>query len=89
MQEREFHGDSYIVDITPPGTTFPWVKVVRRSRTRRRGRVAGEAEIRSPGFGDTDAFDERNIDETARQIGRAILDDSDIIREWRTRHRRR
>jgi len=89
VQEREFHGNSYIVDITPPGTTFPWVKVVRRRRIRVRGRIAEEAEIRAPGFGNMDAFDEPNIDETARQIGRAILDDSGIIREWRARRQHR
>lgn len=88
MQETEFRGDSYIVDITPPGTTFPWVKVVRRRRVRPRGRIAEEAEIQAPGFGNMDAFDESNIDETARQIGRAVLEDSRIIREWRARRQR-
>jgi hypothetical protein len=89
VQEREFHGDSYVVNVTPPGTTFPWVKVVRRKKRRLRGRIAEEVEIRAPGFGDMDAFDEANIDETARQIGRAILDDSEIIREWRDRRQHR
>ena len=87
QQRRRFRGDSYIVDITPPGTSFPWVKVIRRRRTRLWGRIAGDQEIRTPGFGNMDSFDEPTIDETARQIGRAILDDSQIIQTWRANRR--
>ena len=89
QQRRWFSGDSYIVDITPPGTSFPWVKVVRRKKIRLWGRIAGDEEIRAPGFGNMDVFDEPTIDDTARQIGRAILDDSEIIRDYRARRQQR
>jgi hypothetical protein len=84
--EQEFQGDSYIVYITPPSTTFPWVTIYKRRKRRRRGEIAEEkmGEASTQGFGSEHAFDTMNIDKTAHQIGRAILDNSSIIRHWRT-----
>jgi len=82
QQRRAFRatGDSYIIDIAPPSTTFPFIWIARRRQSRQRGKVSSEALVLR--IGSTDAFDTANIDETARQIGRAILDDSQIIQSW-------
>ena len=76
-----FTTNSYVVNITPSGKTFPVVQIVKRKQTRERGKVSREKELR-PLWGDKDAYDEGNIDETARLIGMAILDDSQIIQNW-------
>ena len=82
-QLKEFLGDSYVVDIIRPAKTvpFPGIYIGRRRKKRRRGQLAEDR-------GDflkvsSQDFDPANIDETARRIGRVILDDSEIIREWR------
>jgi len=84
--EQEFKGDSFIVNITPPSTTFPWVTIYKRRKRRRLGEIAEEkmGEASKQGFGSKHAFDTSNIDDTARKIGRAILDHSDIIHQWIT-----
>lgn len=83
MAQRQITGDSYVIYITPPSGTFPWVRILRRRRGRQRGRVDLEEEISPHGFGSQEAFDSANIDETAHRIGRAILDDSEIIHNWK------
>ncbi len=80
--ERSFKGNSYVVNITPPGKTFPSIRIIRRKQRREHSKVSGEEELR-PVLGDTDAYDEVNINETARLIGRVILDDSEILRLWK------
>jgi len=82
---KEFKGDSYVIDVIRPAKTvpFPAIFISRRKKKRRRGELALE-----PGkflkVSSRD-FDPPNIDETARQIGRAILDDSEIVRDYRGR----
>lgn len=79
---KEFLGDSYVVDIIRPARTvpFPGIYVSRRRKERRRGELALEngkfLKVSSQDF------DPPHIDETARRIGKFILDDSQIIREW-------
>ena len=80
--EKIYLGNSYVVNITRPGKTFPSIRIVRRKQTREHSKINGEEELR-PVLGDTDAYNEVNIDETARLIGRVILDDSEIIRRWK------
>ena len=81
----EFKGDSFVVDIIPPAKTapYPMIYVCPRKKSREKGKLALDSAREkflkvSPG-----SFDTFNIDETARQIGKAILDDSGIIRNWR------
>ena len=81
----EFKGDSFVVDIIPPAKTapYPMIYVCPRKKSREKGKLALDSAREkflkvSPG-----SFDTLNIDETARQIGKAILDDSEIIRNWR------
>lgn len=81
--EKEHRGDSYVVNITPAGTTFPAVQVIRRKRKRQPGRVAQEADLGVLGRA-ADFEGEQGIDELARQIGRLILDNSPIVRSFRT-----
>lgn len=75
-------GDSYVVYITPPSDTFPLISVVRRKRNRARGKIEAQVEILHTGS--KDAFDSKNIDQTAKIIGEAILKDSQIIQQWKT-----
>ena len=84
-QVREFLGDSYVVDIIRPAKTvpFPGIFITRRKKKRRRGELALEkGEFMKVSSED---FELPNIDETARRIGSVILDDSEIIREWRAK----
>ncbi|MBA7469445.1 hypothetical protein ES707_04714 [subsurface metagenome] len=78
---REHRGDSYVVDITPPGSTFPFILIARRSRARVRGKVS--SEVLAGRLGSQNAYDDEHIEETALRIGMAILEDSQIIQEWR------
>ena len=82
--EREFSSDSYVVDVLPPSDTFPAIIMSRRKKVRRWGAVAVEAELPGSPLGYADAFDDANIDAFALQVGKAILSDSEIIRQWRT-----
>ena len=84
MVEREYTSDSYIVNITPKGPTFPAVRIVKRKKVRKPSSISEDYNI-GPPLGDKYAYDDDKINETARQIGRAILDDSEIIQLWRTK----
>ncbi|MBA7693067.1 hypothetical protein ES703_101642 [subsurface metagenome] len=82
---KEFKCDSYVVDVIRPAKTvpFPAIFISRRKKKRRTGELALEpGEFLKVSSHD---FDPPNIDETARQIGRAILDDSDIVRDFTRR----
>ena len=63
---REHREDSYVVDITPPGSTFPYILITRRSRTRVRGKITSEEPVES--LGSQNAYDEEHIEETALRI---------------------
>jgi len=83
--EKEFKGDSYVVDVISPGTTFPIIRVIKRKKKREPNTIAEDYQI-GPPLGNVNTYNDINIDETARQIGRAILDDSLIIQNWRASH---
>ena len=85
MAERTYLSDSYVVDVIRPGSTFPIIRVITRKKTRRPSKIGEDYQIGNP-LGNVDTYNDRNIDELARQIGRAILDDSQIIQSWRASH---
>lgn len=73
--------DSFVINIMPPADTFPAIRILRRNRNRPPSRLAAGEEI---GFlGNQDSYNNANYDETAKEIGRCILENSDIITEWR------
>lgn len=75
-------GDSYLVDIIPAtkSTPYPAIYVCRRQKMREPGKVSEE-----PGSGkflnlSRKQFNQNNLDDIAQLIGRAILDQSEIIK---------
>jgi len=76
-----YRGDSFVVYIQNPVDTFPLIRVSKRRRARRRGRVEVESQIGL--IGNQNSFVGANYEETARQIGMLILNNSDIIRNFR------
>ncbi len=85
MTEKTYKGDSYIINIIPPSTTFPIIQMIRRKKKREPNTIAEDIQIGHP-LGNVHEYDDENIDETARQIGRALLDDSLIIQNWKASH---
>ena len=84
-QLKEFLGDSYVVDVIRPAKTVPYpaIFISRRRKRRQRGELALErGEFLKVSSQD---FEPPNIDELARKIGRVILEESEIIRDWRAR----
>ncbi len=76
---RAHSGDSYVVNITPASNTFPAIQIIRRRKSRQRGRVAQEADLAMLGrVGDFD--DREELTRLATQIGMQILCDSGIVR---------
>lgn len=82
--EKTHKGDSYVVNITPPSGTFPAVQIVQRRKVRQHGRVAQETDLGIIGRA-SDYASEEALDALARQIGRTILDDSELVRKFRRR----
>jgi hypothetical protein len=82
-----FKGDSYVVDIISPAKTapYPMVYICPRKKVRQKGQIALDPTKEKFLPVSTSSFDNINIDDTARQIGRAILDNSDIIQDFITR----
>ena len=82
---QQFKGDSLVVDIIPPAKTspYPMVYVCPRKKSREKGKLALDSTKEKFLKVSSSSFDTPNIDNTARQIGRAILDNSEIIRDWR------
>ena len=82
---QAFRGDSYVVDIIPLAKTapYPMVYICPRKKTRPKGQLALDSVRERFLKVSASSFDTTNIDDTARQIGIAILDDSQIIRNWR------
>lgn len=72
--------DSFIINIMPPADTFPAIRISKRYRNRPSGRLAAGEEL-GP-FGAPDGYNEDNYNKTAQEIGRCILENSDIIEEW-------
>jgi len=69
---------------TPSGKTFPWIRIIKRKKKRIPAEIAEDYQIGTL-MGDGDAYDNENfINETAKLIGGAILDDGEIIRLWKT-----
>ena len=83
--EQEFKGDSYLVDIIPPAETapYPMIYICPRKRIRQRGKLGLDSTKEQFLKVSATSFDDTNMDETACQIGRAILEDSQIIQRWR------
>lgn len=81
---EEFKGDSYVVDVLPLGKTdtYPMIVIYKRKKMRPTGAVAIDKPTETFLKVSPRDFQPPNIDETARQIGRLILDDSEIVREY-------
>ncbi len=82
--EKEHKGDSYVVNITPASSTFPAVQVLRRKRRREPGKVAQEADLGVFGRA-SDYQGPTALEELAKAIGLAILNDSPIVAEYRAK----
>ena len=83
---KERKSDSYLVDIIPPAKTAPYPQVYicpRKKVITRHGQLALDYTKEKFLKVSSSSFDPSNVDETARQIGREILDDSGIINEYR------
>ena len=82
-QSKKTHrGDSFVVHVTRPASAFPMVRIIKRSRRRRPGRVSEERTIGV--YGGKEEFEPGRIEELAKEIGLAILGGSPIIRAWRS-----
>ncbi len=81
----EHKDDSYVVDVIHPAKTAPYpvIYVCPRKKNRPWGKVEQDSDKGKFLPISSGSFDTPNIEETARLIGRAILDDSQIIRDWR------
>lgn len=81
----EHKDDSYVVDVIHPAKTapYPMICVCPRKKNRPWGKVGRDSDKEKFLPISSSSFDTPNIEETARLIGRAILDDSQIIRDWR------
>ncbi len=82
--EKEHKGDSNVVNITPATSTFPAVPVLRRKHRREPGKVAQEADLGV--FGRlADYQGPAALEELAKSIGLAILNDSPVVAEYRAK----
>ena len=81
----EYKGDSYVVDVIPLAKTapYPMICVCPIKKNRPWGKLAQDYDKAKFLPISSSSFDTPNIEETARLIGRAIFDDSQIIRDWR------
>lgn len=81
----EHKSDSYVVDVIPPAKTapYPMIYVCPRKRNRPKGKLALDSDKEKFLPVSSSSFDTPNIEETARLIGKAILDDSGLIKEYR------
>lgn len=77
-----FKGDSFIIDILNPTDTHPLIIVKDRHKNRTWGKVAGKTEFKSIPIPKN--FNGSKYKEVATKIGKLILDNSDIIEEWRS-----
>jgi len=77
---EEFKVDSYVVDIIPPVILVPFPRICITEQAQR-GKLR---EFHLGRFLDISAkdFSSELVDETARKIGRAILEVSGIIRDY-------
>ena len=50
--KREYKTDSYIIDIIPPGESFPAVWVYRRKKSREHGEIAADEQVEGSPSGD-------------------------------------
>ncbi len=84
-----YKGDSYLVDIIPPARTapYPMIYICPRKKNRPKGRLGLDSEREIFLKVSAESFDSPNIEETARQIGKVILEDSGIIKEYRNLRR--
>lgn len=80
--KKTHRGDSFVVQVTRPASAYPMVRIVRRSRKRRPGKVSEERTIGV--YGGKEEFEQGRIEELAKEIGLAILGGSPIIRAWRS-----
>jgi len=81
---EEFKGDSYVVDVLPLAKTapYPMIVIYKRKKRRQRGELALDNDTETFLKVSPRDFQPPNIDETAHRIGRLILDDSEIIRDY-------
>ena len=81
--QKEHKGDSYIVDILPPasGAPYPIAVVGRRKHIRQSGKVEIEHNFGFTGK-QSDFENEESLNALAQKIGRIILDDSEIVKEY-------
>ncbi len=83
LKTKRYMGDSFVVDITPPGKKephFPMVAVHSRNPDRKRGVVARKNELLIDGL--PDPPNRTELDALAQKIGEAILSASPITRKW-------
>ena len=73
MLGKPTRGDVLRINITPQSTSFPWVRIFRYAR----GVRGGAAEKIHPGVNAT-----HDKDETARAIGLAIIESSEVLKKW-------
>lgn len=71
----EKRGDVFRINITPPSTSFPWIRIFRHgSGIRKKG-----SEV-----GGINATKGKRRAELAREIGEIIIDNSKILRSLST-----
>jgi len=70
---EETHGDVFRINILPPGTSFPWIKVFRHPYGIRK---AG-AEV-----GGVDANKKMSRERVALDIGETIIRNSKVLSSW-------
>ncbi len=78
---EEFKVDSYVVEIIPPVILVPFPRICITEQAQR-GKLR---EFHLGKFLDVSSkdFDSKLVDETARKIGRAILEVSGIVKDYR------
>ena len=72
-------GDVLRINITPPSTTFPWIKIYRHPYgIRKAGR-----EVNYPGVG---AQKGKSREAVALEIGEDVIRSSKVLTDWFKRH---
>jgi len=83
---KERKGDSFLVDIIPPAKTasYPMIYICPRKKVILKGEKIGLDTVHEKFLKlNESSFDNTNIEETARLIGKTILEDSKIIQGFR------
>jgi len=73
MEKKKTRGDVFRINILPPGTSFPWVRIFRHEYGIRYG---------GKDVGGVDPKKGKSREEVAKEIGEEIIRNSKILKAW-------